>query len=90
MMKMLETAKSKITMDKDGENLPHLEITEIVLVHCNIVNNYYQKDSRALYTFPSNKLYDQLPDISRKKFAFLKPLIQNLLQYGLLIKILNL
>ena len=90
MMKMLETAKSKITMDKDGENLPHLETTEIVLAQFNIVNNYYQKDSRALYAFPPNKLSDQLPDISRKKFAFLKPLIQNLLQYGLLIKILNL
>ena len=45
-MKLLGSTKSKITEDKNGENLPHLEITEVVLVHCNIVNNDYQHDSR--------------------------------------------
>ena len=43
-MKLLGSTKIKITKDKDGENLPHLEITEVVLVHC-IVNNDYQQDS---------------------------------------------
>ena len=50
-MKLLGTTKNKITKDKNDENVPHLEITEVVLVHCNIVNNDYQQDSRVLYTF---------------------------------------
>ena len=44
-MKLLGSTKNKITKDKNGENVPHLEITEVVLVHCNIVNNDYQQDS---------------------------------------------
>ena len=50
-MKLLGSTENKITKDKNGENVPHLEITEVVLVHCNIVNNDYQQDSRVLYTF---------------------------------------
>ena len=49
-MKLLGSTENKITKDKNGENVPHLEITEVVLVHCNIANNDYQQDSRALYT----------------------------------------
>ena len=49
-MKLLGSTKSKINNDKNGENVPHLEITEVVLVHCNIVNNNYQQDARVLYT----------------------------------------
>ena len=45
-IKLLGITKNKITEDKNGENAPHLEITEVVLVHCNIVNNDYQKDTR--------------------------------------------
>ena len=41
-MKLIESIKNKITKDKKGENAPHLEITEVVLVHCNIVKNDYQ------------------------------------------------
>ena len=41
-MKLLGSTENKITKDKNGENVPHLEITEVVLVHCNIVNNDYQ------------------------------------------------
>ena len=41
-MKLLGKTENKITKDKNGENVPHLEITEVVLVHCNIVNNDYQ------------------------------------------------
>ena len=52
--------------------MSHLEITEVVLVHCNIVNNNYQQDSRVLYTFVPNKSFGQLLDISPKKFIFLK------------------
>ena len=54
-MILLGSTKSKITKDIIVENVPHLEITEVVLVHCNIVNNDY-KDSRVLYTFIRNKL----------------------------------
>ena len=71
-MKLLGSTKIKITKDKNVENAPHLEITELVLVHCNIVNNDYQQDSRVLYTFVPNKLFGQLLDISPKNSIFLK------------------
>ena len=47
-MKLLASTKSKITNDKNGKNVPHLEITEVVLAHCNIVNNDYQQGPRVL------------------------------------------
>ena len=71
-MKLLGTTKNKITKDENGEKIPHLEITEVVLIHCNIVNNDYQHDSRVLYTFVPNKSFGQLLDISSKKIIFLK------------------
>ena len=43
-MKLLGSTENKITKDKNGENVPHLEITEVVLVHCDIVSNDYQQD----------------------------------------------
>ena len=52
--------------------MSHLQITEIVLVHCNIVNNDYQHDARVLYTFIPNKSFCQLLDVSPKNFIFLK------------------
>ena len=55
-MKLLESIKSKITKDKNGENVTHLGITEVVLVHYNIVNNNYQRYSNVLYTFVPNHL----------------------------------
>ena len=48
----------------------HLEVTEVVLIHCNTVNNDYQRDSRVLYTFVPNKSFSQLLDISPKNFIF--------------------
>ena len=51
---------------QDGEIVPHLEITEVVLVHYNMVNNNYQHDSIVLYTFIPNKLFGQLRDICPK------------------------
>ena len=62
-MKLLASTKSKITKDKNREVVPHLEITEVVLIQCNIVNNNYQHDSRVLYTFVPNKSFGQLLDI---------------------------
>ena len=49
-VKLLESAKHKINIYINGKYMPHLEINEVLLVHCNIVNNDYQKDSRFLYT----------------------------------------
>ena len=90
-MKLLGSTKSKITKDKKGENVPHLEITEVVLVHCDIVNNDYQQGSRVLYTFVPNESFGSLPDISPSNLIFLKHLILNTMKllYGSLIKIVN-
>ena len=56
----------------NGVNVPHLEITKVVLVHCNLVNNDSQQDSRMLYTFVSNKPFGSLLEISPKNHIFLK------------------
>ena len=71
-MKLLGSIKSKIIKDENGDNVPHLEITEVILVRCNIVNNNYQQNSRVLYTFVPNKSFGELLDISPKNFIFLK------------------
>ena len=71
-MKLLGRTKNKITEDKNGENVPHLEITEVVLVHCDIVNNDHQQDSRVLYTFAPNKPFDSLLEICPTNHIFLK------------------
>ena len=52
--------------------MPHLEITEVVLVLCNIVNNNYQQDSRVLYNFGANKPFGNLLEISPTNHIFLK------------------
>ena len=69
-MKLLGNNKNKITKDKDGENIPHLELTEVVLVHFNIVDNDCQQDSRVLYAFVSNKSFGSLLEISLKIISF--------------------
>ena len=71
-MRLLGKAKNKITKDKNSENVLHLEITEVVLVHWNIVNNDYQQDSRVLYTFVPNKPFGSLLEISPTNHIFLK------------------
>ena len=71
-MKLLGSTESKITKDKNGENVPHLEIVELVLVHCNLVNNDYQQDSRILYTFVPNKTLGSLLETSPTSQVFLK------------------
>ena len=73
-MKLLGSTKSKITKDKNGENEPHLEIVELVLVHCNLANNDYQQDSKTLYTFVPNKPFGSLLEISPTNYIFLKTL----------------
>ena len=73
--------------------MPRLEITELVLVHCNIANSDYLHDSRVLYTFIPNKLYGRLLDISPKNLIILKTLLEiqnfHILKFGLQIEILS-
>ena len=71
-MKLLGSTKSKKTKNKIGENVPHLEITEVVLVYYNIINDDYQRDARVLDTFFPYKSFGQYVDISPKTFIFLK------------------
>ena len=71
-MKLLRSTKSKITEDKNGENVPHLEITEVVLVQCSFVNNDYQQYLRVLHTFVPNKSFGVFLEISPKNHIFLK------------------
>ena len=90
-MKLLGSTKNKITKQKNGKNVPHLEITEVVLVHCDIVNNDYQQDSRVLYTFVQNKPFGSLLEISPTNHIFQKTFNAEYmkLKYGSLIKIVN-
>ena len=74
LMKLLGSTESKITKDKNGENVSHLEVVELVLVHCNLVNNDDQQDSRILYTFLPNKTFDSFLEISPTNHIFLKAL----------------
>ena len=69
---MLESTKDTIDADKNSENVPKLENVEVVLVHCNLVNNAYQQHSRVLFTFVPTKQYGQLISISPKSLIFLK------------------
>ena len=71
-MKLLGSTRNKITKDKNGENVPRLEITEVALIDCNIVNNDYEQDSRVLYTFLPNKPFGSLLEISPTNHIFLK------------------
>ena len=71
-MKLLGSTENKITKDKHGENMPHLEIIEVVLNHCNIFNNGYQQDSWVLYTFGPNKSFGNLLENSPTNQIFKK------------------
>ena len=71
-MKLLGSTKNSIDVDKNSENVPKLENVEVVLVHCNLVNNAYQQHSRVLFTFVPNKQYGQLISISPNSLISLK------------------
>ena len=71
-MKLLGSTKDIIDADKNGENVPRLENVEVVLVHCNLVNNSYQQASRVLFTFVPTKQYGQIINISPHSLVFLK------------------
>ena len=71
-IKLLGSTKYTIDADKNSENVQRLENVEVVLVHCNLVNNSYQQHSRVLFTFVPNKKYVQLISISPHSLIFLK------------------
>ena len=71
-MKLLGSTESKITKDKNGENVSRLEVVELVLAHCNLVNNDYQQGSRILYALVRNKTFGSLLEISPTNDVFLK------------------
>ena len=84
-MQLLGCTKKDIDKNKNGEIVPRLETVEVVLVHCNLINNNYQQASKVLFTFVTNKQFDQLITITPH------PLMQNFhsLKYGSQIKIID-
>ena len=71
-MKLLGSIESKLTKNKNAENIAHLELVELVLMHCNLINNDYQQDSKILYTFVPSKPFGSLLEISVTNHIFLK------------------
>ena len=71
-MKLLGSTKKDVDKDKDGEDAPKLESAEVVLMHCNLVNNSYQQASKVLFTFVPNKQFGQLITISPHLLTMLK------------------
>ena len=71
-MKLLETTKKEANKYKDGEDVPKLESVQIVLTHCNLVNNIYQQATKVLFTFVLNKQFGQLITISPHSLTVLK------------------
>ena len=71
-MKLLGSTENKITKDKNGENVPHSEVTKVELVHCDIFNNDYQEYSRVLYMFVPKKPFGSLLETSLTNHIFLK------------------
>ena len=71
-MKLLGSTKKDVNSDKNSENVPKLESVEVVLVHCNLVNNSYQQASKVLFTFVPNKQLGQLITISPHSLVMLK------------------
>ena len=70
-MKLLGSTKKVFDKDKNGENVPKLEIVEVVLVHCNLVKNDYQHTSKVSFTFVPNKTFAQLINISPHTFTMM-------------------
>ena len=87
-MKLLGSTENKITKDK---NVPHLKITEVVLIHCNIVNNDYQQNSRVLYIFVPSNPFGRPLEISPTNHIIFKIFNSEFktLKYGLQVKIVN-
>ena len=72
IMQLLGSSKKVIDKNKDGEIVPRLEIVEVVLVDCNLVNNNYQQASKVLFTFVPNRQFGQLISITLHSLTMLK------------------
>ena len=70
-MRLLGSTKKDVDQDKNGEDVPKLESVEVVLVHCNLVNNNYQQTSKVIFTFVPNKQFGQLINISQHSLTML-------------------
>ena len=71
-MQLLGSSTKDIDQNKDREIVPRLETGEVVLVHCNLVNNSYQQASKVLFTFVPNKQFGQLITITPHSLTMLK------------------
>ena len=71
-MKLLGSTEKDVDKDKDEEDVPKLESVEVVLLHCNLVNNSYQQASKVLFTFVPNKEFSRLITISPHSLTMLK------------------
>ena len=71
-VELLGSSKKVIHQDKDGELVPKLDVVEVVLVQCNLVNNSYQQASKVLFTFVPNKQFGQLITITPHSPTLLK------------------
>ena len=71
-MALLGSSSNTIDSDKDGELVPKLEVVEVVLGHCNLVNNSYQQASKVLFTFVPNKQFGQLITVEPHSLTMLK------------------
>ena len=71
-MKLLGSTEKDLDIDKDGEDIPKLKSVEVVLIHCNLVNNSHQQASKVLFTFVPNKQFGQLITISPHSLMMLK------------------
>ena len=69
-MKLLGSTESKITKDKNGENVPQLEVAELLLIHCSLVNKNYQQNLRIFYTLTPDKSFGSLLQISPPNHIF--------------------
>ena len=73
-MKLLGITKKSLDKTKNGENVPSLEVVEIVLVQYNLVDNQYKQKSNILYIFATNKSYAYLLNVKPSNLMFLKTL----------------
>ena len=71
-MQLLGSSKKEIDQDKDGELVPKIEIVDVVLIHCNVVNNTHQQKSRVLFSFVPDKQFGKLVTVKPKSLIMLK------------------
>ena len=79
-MKLFGSIKKLIGKTKNGENVPSLEVAEVVLVRCNLVDNQYQQKSEVLFTFTLNKSYAYLSTVEPSDLVFWKLITQSLMK----------